>query len=70
MSTHSIFGDTPLHLAIGETITEKMIQTVRVLVSAGDSTAARDDEGKTPLDKGREINNAQILKILEDANPT
>jgi len=62
----SAFGATPLHLAVGPTIDESLLETVRVLVSAGADPGIADKKGKTPLDEAREIGHADLLRILEN----
>lgn len=61
----STFGQTPLHLAIGPTVTEPLLETVRVLVSAGADRDAADDGGTTPLDEAREVGDPELQRILE-----
>ena len=63
----SVYGTTPLHLAICPVVTEPMLETVRLLVSAGAAIDEPDGNGKTPLDSAREIGNKDLQKILEDA---
>jgi ankyrin repeat protein len=62
----SIFGATPLHLAVGAIVTESLLETVRILVSAGAAPDAADQKGKTPLDEAREIGHPELLRILEN----
>lgn len=63
----SVYGATPLHLTVSPTVTEKMLETVRLLVSAGAATDASDRKGKTPMDEAREIGNQDLQNILENA---
>ena len=63
----SIYGATPLHLAIGPTFTDSLLETVRVLVSAGANPAIADGEGKTPLDEAREVGNPELQRLLKHA---
>ena len=60
----SIFGDTPLHLAI----TGEKAEIVEALLAAGAKTDLRNGKGKTPLDKAREKKKIVLQRILEDAN--
>jgi len=62
----SVTGATPLHLAIDATIDDALLETVRVLVSAGADSKTTDFKGKTPLDEAREIGNLELRKILGD----
>jgi ankyrin repeat protein len=62
----SIFGATPLHLAISSVVTEASLETVRILLSAGADTNAADQDGRTPLDKARDGGHPELLKILEN----
>lgn len=66
IQARSAFGQTPLHLAVGPTITEALLETVRVLISAGAVADAADHEGKTPLDEARKIGHRELLKILRN----
>jgi len=66
IQARSIYGATPLHLAVGPTITEALLQTVQTLVSAGAEPHARDHDGKTPIDKAREIGHPGLRRILEN----
>jgi ankyrin repeat protein len=70
VNAKSDFGTTPLHLAIGATIDEPMIETARILVAAGAATVARNDEGKTPLDEARDLasQTTRLLSILRNGN--
>jgi ankyrin repeat protein len=60
----SVFGATPLHLAICPTFTDGLLETVRVLVSAGAATDAADQKGKTPLDEAQENGHPELRRIL------
>jgi ankyrin repeat protein len=62
----SVFGATPLHLAVSPIITEDLLETVRLLVSAGAAIDAPDGNGKTPLAEAREIGSPELLRILEN----
>jgi ankyrin repeat protein len=66
IQARSVFGQTPLHLAVGPAITEGLLETVRVLVSAGAAADAVDQDGKTPLDEAREIGDPELLRILKN----
>ena len=70
VNAKSDFKTTPLHLAIGTTINEPMMETARILVTAGAATDARNDEGETPLDKARDLSSQTtlLLSILKNAN--
>ena len=61
-----MFGQTPLHLAVSPTVTEELLETVRVLVSAGADRGAADEDGTTPLDEARQIPHPELWRILED----
>ena len=62
----SVNGSTPLHLAVGPAITEGLLDTVRVLISAGAATDAPDKKGETPLEKARQIGNPELLRIFDE----
>jgi ankyrin repeat protein len=64
----SAFGATPLHLAIDPTITQPLLETISLLVSAGAAIDLPDARGKSPMDKAREIGNAKLLEILSGAS--
>jgi ankyrin repeat protein len=53
-------------LAVGPTITEALLETVRVLVSAGAAADSADQKGRTPLDEAREIGDPELLRILKN----
>lgn len=65
----SVFAATPLHLAVGPTMTEGLLETVRILVSAGADLDAADKEGRTPRDKARESGHPELLRIFDDGAP-
>ena len=62
----SVYGATPLHLAVGPTVTKRLLETVRLLVSAGAAIDAPDGKGKTPLDKAREVGNQDLQKMIDN----
>lgn len=65
IQARSAYGQTPLHLAVGPTVTDGLLETVRVLVSAGADLGAADEDGTTPLDKARSAGNPELQRILE-----
>jgi ankyrin repeat protein len=66
IDARSVYGSTPLHLAIGPTLSEELLETVRVLISFGAAIDAQDEKGKTPLDEAMEIQNQELLRIFKD----
>jgi uncharacterized protein len=60
----SVFGDTPLHLAI----TGENPEIVQALLAAGAKMDSRNSKGKTPLDEARERNKVVLQQLLENAN--
>ena len=69
IQARSEFGVTPLHLAVGPTVTEALLETVRVLVSAGADRNALDEDGQTPLDKARKSGHPELRRILGEDVP-
>lgn len=65
VQARSVYGQTPLHLAVGPTVTDELLETVRVLLNAGADRDAADEDGITPLDEAREAGHPELQRILE-----
>ena len=57
---------TPLHMAAQAGDAESAAH----LLAAGADSAAKDREGKTPLDRATSLGRTEVLRVLLDAAPT